>query len=61
MRMRLHIILSGKKMMILKNALEPQLNAHICVHYLKEVLNFWSENGGYKMLSNCQSPKGHPL
>ena len=43
-------------MAFLKISLEPQPNAHICVQYFNEVLNFRSENAGYKMVSNCQSP-----
>ena len=45
----------------LKYRVQPQRDAHICVHYLKEVVFFESENGGYKSFSNCQSPTGHPL
>ena len=48
-------------MVNLKCRVQPQLIAHICVHYLKEVVFFESENGDYKTVSNCQSPTGHPL
>jgi len=47
-------------MVIWKCHIEPPAIAHICVQYFEEVLNFRSGNEGYKNVSNCQSPRGHP-
>ncbi len=30
-------------------------------HSFREILNFWVEKGQYEMVSNSQSPTGHPL
>jgi len=30
------------------------------VHNFGQIPNFWSGNNDYEMVSNCQSPRGHP-
>ena len=47
-------------MVIWKYHIEPQASAHIHVQCFEEVLNFRSGNEGYKNVSNCQGPRGHP-